>query len=197
MEDRRDDRAAVHPRAVASSRFHTWDGDATYWRPPPAASRSRSTSADHHLNLQGLLHGGVIATLADTAAGLAVRGDRRRPPSRHGQARRAVPARRAGGTRDGSRDRGAQREVRRIRGGRGRPTNRGDRGEGEATVRWPTSGWPVGLVLASIEVMAGGNAVSAPCRPEQQPHVAGHLDLAGHERGDGESSAFARAAAVS
>ena len=27
----------------------------------------------HHLNLQGLVHGGMIATLADTAGGLAVR----------------------------------------------------------------------------------------------------------------------------
>src|SRR2546426_12803138 len=27
----------------------------------------------HHLNLQGLMHGGMIATLADTAGGLAVR----------------------------------------------------------------------------------------------------------------------------
>jgi uncharacterized protein (TIGR00369 family) len=30
-------------------------------------------AAPHHLNLRGLLHGGVIATLADTASGLAVR----------------------------------------------------------------------------------------------------------------------------
>ena len=30
-------------------------------------------TADHHRNLQGLIHGGVIATLADTAAGLAMR----------------------------------------------------------------------------------------------------------------------------
>jgi len=30
-------------------------------------------AAPHHLNLQGVLHGGMIATLADTAAGLAVR----------------------------------------------------------------------------------------------------------------------------
>ena len=30
-------------------------------------------TAEHHRNLQGLIHGGVIATLADTAAGLAMR----------------------------------------------------------------------------------------------------------------------------
>lgn len=30
-------------------------------------------AAPHHLNLRGLLHGGVIATLADTASGLAIR----------------------------------------------------------------------------------------------------------------------------
>lgn len=29
--------------------------------------------ADHHLNLQGLAHGGVIATLADAAMGLSLR----------------------------------------------------------------------------------------------------------------------------
>jgi uncharacterized protein (TIGR00369 family) len=38
--------------------------------------------AEHHLNLQGLLHGGVLATLADTAAGLAVR-TRLEPGRRH------------------------------------------------------------------------------------------------------------------
>ena len=36
----------------------------------------------HHLNVQGLAHGGMIATLADTAAGLAVR-TRLEPGRRH------------------------------------------------------------------------------------------------------------------
>ena len=36
----------------------------------------------HHLNLQGLPHGGMIATLADTACGLAVR-TRLEPGRRH------------------------------------------------------------------------------------------------------------------
>ena len=38
--------------------------------------------ADHHLNVQGLAHGGMLATLADTAAGLAVR-TRLDPGRRH------------------------------------------------------------------------------------------------------------------
>jgi uncharacterized protein (TIGR00369 family) len=57
---------------VARSAFHAWMGMELV-----TASAGRVEigleAADHHLNLQGLLHGGVIATLADTATGLAVR----------------------------------------------------------------------------------------------------------------------------
>jgi uncharacterized protein (TIGR00369 family) len=57
---------------VARSAFHSWVGMEVV-----AASPGRVEIAldadEHHLNLQGLLHGGVIATLADTATGLAVR----------------------------------------------------------------------------------------------------------------------------
>jgi uncharacterized protein (TIGR00369 family) len=57
---------------VARSAFHSWMGmelvGATAGRVEIALE-----ATDHHLNLQGSLHGGVIATLADTATGLAVR----------------------------------------------------------------------------------------------------------------------------
>ena len=49
--------------------------------------------ADHHLNIQGLAHGGVIATLADAAMGLSLR-SALEPGRRHvvGRDRRALPA---------------------------------------------------------------------------------------------------------
>jgi uncharacterized protein (TIGR00369 family) len=57
---------------VARSAFHSWMGmevvGATAGRVEMVLD-----ATDHHLNLQGSLHGGVIATLADTATGLAVR----------------------------------------------------------------------------------------------------------------------------
>lgn len=57
---------------VARSAFHSWMGmelvEAT-----PGRVEVALEAEGHHLNLQGLLHGGVIATLADTATGLAVR----------------------------------------------------------------------------------------------------------------------------
>ncbi|MGZ4133223.1 MAG: PaaI family thioesterase [Actinomycetota bacterium] len=57
---------------VASSPFHHGFGMEV-----AAASRGevrlRWEARDEHLNLQGLIHGGVLATLADTAMGLAVR----------------------------------------------------------------------------------------------------------------------------
>jgi len=57
---------------VASSAFHSWMGMELVGAEPGRVEISLE-AADHHLNLQGLLHGGVIATLADTATGLAVR----------------------------------------------------------------------------------------------------------------------------
>ena len=69
--DQHDIEADLRER-VASSPFHSWMGMELV-----RAERGRVEialkAADHHLNLQGLLHGGVIATLADTATGLAVR----------------------------------------------------------------------------------------------------------------------------
>jgi uncharacterized protein (TIGR00369 family) len=54
------------------SEFYRWAGvelvDAS-----PGAVEVALEAGPHHLNLQGLVHGGILATLADTAMGLAVR----------------------------------------------------------------------------------------------------------------------------
>jgi uncharacterized protein (TIGR00369 family) len=68
----RDDIEADLRARVASSAFHSWMGMELVAAEPGRVEISLE-AADHHLNLQGLLHGGVIATLADTATGLAVR----------------------------------------------------------------------------------------------------------------------------
>jgi uncharacterized protein (TIGR00369 family) len=57
---------------LAASVFHTWAGMEVV-----AASEGAVTVAmdvgDGHVNLQGLVHGGMLAILADTACGLAIR----------------------------------------------------------------------------------------------------------------------------
>jgi uncharacterized protein (TIGR00369 family) len=57
---------------LAASAFHTWAGMEVV-----AASEGAVTIAmdldDRHVNLQGLVHGGMLAILADTACGLAIR----------------------------------------------------------------------------------------------------------------------------
>ena len=57
---------------LQGSEFHRWAGieltDAA-----PGQVEVSFEAGPHHLNLQGLVHGGVIAALADTAMGLAVR----------------------------------------------------------------------------------------------------------------------------
>ena len=66
---------------MAASAFHTWMG----MRLVDAREGEVELTLDaepHHLNLQGLLHGGVLATLADTATGLAVR-TKLQPGRRH------------------------------------------------------------------------------------------------------------------
>jgi uncharacterized protein (TIGR00369 family) len=57
---------------VARSAFHSWVGMELVGAEPGRVEIGLE-AAEHHLNLQGLLHGGIIATLADTATGLAVR----------------------------------------------------------------------------------------------------------------------------
>jgi acyl-CoA thioesterase len=57
---------------LAASEFHTWAGMDVV-----AAAKGEVTVAmdvlDRHLNLQGLVHGGMLAILADTACGLSIR----------------------------------------------------------------------------------------------------------------------------
>lgn len=57
---------------LQSSEFYRWAGvelvDAS-----PGLVEIAFEAGPHHLNLQGLVHGGILATLADTAMGLAVR----------------------------------------------------------------------------------------------------------------------------
>jgi len=59
-------------RRVARSAFHAWAGIELVGASPGRVELALE-AADHHINLQGSLHGGMIATLADTATGLAVR----------------------------------------------------------------------------------------------------------------------------
>lgn len=66
---------------MASSPFHGWMG-MTLREAREGEVELTLDAQPHHLNLQGLLHGGVLATLADTAAGLAVR-TRLEPGRRH------------------------------------------------------------------------------------------------------------------
>jgi uncharacterized protein (TIGR00369 family) len=57
---------------LAASTFHTWAGMEVV-----DASAGEVTVAmdvlDRHVNLQGLVHGGMLAILADTACGLSIR----------------------------------------------------------------------------------------------------------------------------
>lgn len=57
---------------IASSPFHNWFGLRLTQIGGGTAEVTVDLSKDHH-NMQGIVHGGVISTLADTAMGLAVR----------------------------------------------------------------------------------------------------------------------------
>lgn len=72
MGDRMSDVAAELRERLAGSPFHTWLGVEVVdagdgW------VRVAIDAGDEHINLQGLVHGGLLATLADTAMGLALR----------------------------------------------------------------------------------------------------------------------------
>lgn len=57
---------------LASSPFHRWLGVRVVEADVGAVDLELDADADHR-NLQGLIHGGLLATLADVAMGLAVR----------------------------------------------------------------------------------------------------------------------------
>ena len=58
--------------AVRDSAFYRWSGIELV-EAVEGAVTLRLRLAEHHVNIQGLAHGGVLATLADAAMGLAVR----------------------------------------------------------------------------------------------------------------------------
>ena len=66
--DRRDELRAL----VADAPFYRWSGLQIDEVGDGAVTLTLDLE-DHHLNLQGLAHGGVIATLADAAMGLSLR----------------------------------------------------------------------------------------------------------------------------
>jgi uncharacterized protein (TIGR00369 family) len=57
---------------IASSPFHTWAGLDVVEAEPGAVTVSMDVD-DGHVNLQGLVHGGMLAILADTCCGLSIR----------------------------------------------------------------------------------------------------------------------------
>ena len=68
MPDVTDDLAAL----VADSPFYRWTGMRVAAAEPGAVTLALDLG-EHHVNLQGFAHGGVLATLADAAMGLSVR----------------------------------------------------------------------------------------------------------------------------
>ena len=57
---------------LAASGFHTWAGMDVVEASPGEVTVAMDV-LDRHLNLQGLVHGGMLAILADTACGLSIR----------------------------------------------------------------------------------------------------------------------------
>lgn len=73
MSDAPIDRLAEVRERVADSRFHTEFFGMRVERVERGEVDVALDLEPHHLNLLGIAHGGVIATLADTATGLAYR----------------------------------------------------------------------------------------------------------------------------
>ena len=59
-------------RRLEASPFHTWAGMEVVGASEGAVTVAMEVG-DRHVNLQGLVHGGMLAILADTACGLAIR----------------------------------------------------------------------------------------------------------------------------
>jgi uncharacterized protein (TIGR00369 family) len=57
---------------IAASPFHTWAGMDVVEATPGAVTVSMDVD-EGHVNLQGLVHGGMLAILADTCCGLSIR----------------------------------------------------------------------------------------------------------------------------
>jgi uncharacterized protein (TIGR00369 family) len=57
---------------LAASGFHTWAGIEVVDARPGEVTVAMPVD-DRHVNLQGLVHGGMLAILADTACGLSIR----------------------------------------------------------------------------------------------------------------------------
>jgi uncharacterized protein (TIGR00369 family) len=57
---------------LAASEFHVWAGMEVVEASAGEVTVAMDVS-DRHLNLQGLVHGGMLAILADTACGLSIR----------------------------------------------------------------------------------------------------------------------------
>jgi uncharacterized protein (TIGR00369 family) len=57
---------------LAGSGFHTWAGMEVVDAVPGAVTVAMRVE-ERHVNLQGLVHGGMLAILADTACGLSIR----------------------------------------------------------------------------------------------------------------------------
>ncbi len=57
---------------MAATAFYEWSG-MELERAAPGEADVTIEAGPHHLNVQGLVHGGLISALADTAMGLAVR----------------------------------------------------------------------------------------------------------------------------
>jgi uncharacterized protein (TIGR00369 family) len=70
--DRPDDLVDDLRGRLAASGFHAWAGVEVVEAAPGAVTVSIAVD-ERHVNLQGLVHGGILAILADTACGLSIR----------------------------------------------------------------------------------------------------------------------------
>jgi len=71
MDDGDDLFTALQTR-LAASPFHTWAGMEVVAAAPGEVDVAMDVT-ERHVNLQGLVHGGMLAILADTACGLSIR----------------------------------------------------------------------------------------------------------------------------